>query len=173
MGFSPLDGIPMGTRPGGIDPGVLLYLVGQRGLTPAALEKLLYKESGMLGLSGVSNDMRLLLESTEPRARLAVDYFVHYVAKEIGALVAVLGGLDALVFTAGIGENAPAIRARIVAACGWLGITLDSDANLRGDACISTADSAVSVWVVPTNEELMIASHTLARVRATPVAAGA
>jgi acetate kinase len=166
MGFSPLDGIPMGTRPGAIDPGVLLYLVGQRGMTPTALEKLLYKESGMIGLSGVSNDMRLLLESPEPRARLAVDYFVHYVAKEIGALAAVLGGLDGLVFTAGIGENSPEVRARIVAACAWLGITLDADANQRGGACISAAGSAVSAWVVPTNEELMIARHALALVKA-------
>ena len=164
MGFSPLDGIPMGTRPGAVDPGVLLYLVGQRGMTPAALERLLYKESGMLGLSGVSNDMRLLLESPEPRAQLAVDYFVHYVAKEIGALAAVLGGLDGLVFTAGIGENSPEIRARIVAACAWLGITLDADANRRGDPRISAAGSAVSAWVVPTNEELMIARHAHALV---------
>jgi acetate kinase len=160
MGFSPLDGIPMGTRPGAIDPGVLLYLVGQRGMTPAALEKLLYKESGMLGLSGISNDMRQLLESPEPRARLAVDYFVHYVAKEIGALAAVLGGLDGLVFTAGVGENAPVIRARILQACAWLGVTLDSEANQRGDARITVPDSSVSAWVIPTNEELMIARHT-------------
>lgn len=160
MGFSPLDGIPMGTRPGAIDPGVLLYLVGQRGMTPAALEKLLYKESGMLGLSGISNDMRQLLESPEPRARLAVDYFVHYVAKEIGALAAVLGGLDGLVFTAGVGENSPVIRARILQACAWLGVTLDADANQRGDARITARDSSVSAWVIPTNEELMIARHT-------------
>jgi acetate kinase len=166
MGFSPLDGIPMGTRPGQIDPGVLLYLVGQRGMTAAALEKLLYKESGLLGLSGVSNDMRLLLESIEPRARLAVDYFVHYVAREIGALAAVLGGLDGLVFTAGIGENSPEIRARIVAACAWLGVTLDADANQHGGPCISAAGSAVSAWVVPTNEELMIARHAHALVKA-------
>jgi len=165
MGFSPLDGIPMGTRPGALDPGVLLYLVGQRGMTAAALEKLLYKQSGLLGLSGVSNDMRLLQESAAPRAQLAVDYFVHYVAREIGALAAVLGGLDALVFTAGIGENAPAIRARIVAACAWLGIALDHDANQRGDACISRAASVVSAWMVPTNEELMIARHALAQVQ--------
>lgn len=160
MGFSPLDGIPMGTRPGGIDPGVLLYLVGQRGMEPATLERLLYKESGLLGLSGISNDMRLLLASTDPRARLAVDYFVHYVAKEIGALAAVLGGLDGLVFTAGVGENSVEIRARILAACAWLGIKLDVDANQRGGPCISASDSAVSAWVVPTNEELMIALHT-------------
>ena len=164
MGFSVLDGIPMGTRPGAIDPGVLLYLVGQRGMTPAALEKLLYKESGMLGLSGVSNDMRLLLESPEPRARLAIDYFVHYVAKEIGALAAVLGGLDGLVFTAGVGENSPEIRARILQACAWLGVTLDPGANQRGDSRISSAESAVSAWVIPTNEELMIARHTYASV---------
>ncbi len=134
-------------------------------MTPAALEKLLYQESGLLGLSGVSNDMRLLLESPEPRARLAVDYFVHYVAREIGALAAVLGGLDGLVFTAGIGENSPEIRARVVEACAWLGITLDADANQRGGPCISAAGSAVSAWVVPTNEELMIARHALALVK--------
>jgi acetate kinase len=168
MGFSPLDGIPMGTRPGQIDPGVLLYLVGQRGMSAAALEKLLYKQSGMIGLSGVSNDMRLLLESAEPRARLAVDYFVHHVAKEVGALAAVLGGLDGLVFTAGIGENSPEIRARIVAACAWLGITLDADANQNGGACISSTGSTVSAWVVPTNEELMIARHALALVKGEP-----
>lgn len=165
MGFSPLDGIPMGTRPGSVDPGVLLYLVGQRGMTPAELEKLLYKESGLLGLSGVSNDMRLLLESSEPRAHLAVDYFVHYVAKEIGALAAVLEGLDGLVFTAGVGENSPEIRARIIGACSWLGITLDADANQCGDDCISASGSAVSAWVVPTNEELMIATHAHALVK--------
>jgi acetate kinase len=164
MGFSPLDGIPMGTRPGGIDPGVLLYLVGQRGMSPAELEELLYKESGLLGLSGVSNDMRMLLESTEPRAQLAVDYFVHYVAKEIGALAAVLGGLDGLIFTAGIGENSAEIRARIVDACAWLGMTLAADANQRGGPCITAMGSAVPAWVVPTNEELMIARHTYALV---------
>jgi acetate kinase len=164
MGFSPLDGIPMGTRTGAIDPGVLLYLIRERAMSHTALEELLYKKSGLLGLSGISNDMRVLLESSDPRARLAVDYFVHYVAKEIGALSAVLGGLDGLVFTAGIGENSAEIRARIVNACGWLGMTLDPDANQRGELCISAADAAVSAWVVPTNEELMIARHTLALV---------
>ena len=164
MGFSPLDGIPMGTRPGGIDPGVLLYLTGQCGMSAAALEELLYKESGLLGLSGVSNDMRMLLQSSEPRAQLAVDYFVHYVAKEIGALAAVLGGLDGLVFTAGIGENSAEIRARIVNACAWMDMTLDADANQRGGPGISAKGSAVSAWVVPTNEELMIARHTRALV---------
>jgi len=165
MGFSPLDGIPMGTRPGAVDPGVLLYLVGQRNMTSAALEQLLYRESGLLALSGVSNDMRQLLASREPRARLAVDYFVHHVARAIGALTAVLGGLDALVFTAGIGENSPEIRARIVQACAWLGITLDVDANQSGGVCISGEGSAVYAWVVPTDEELMIARHAHAVVQ--------
>lgn len=167
MGFSPLDGIPMGTRPGALDPGVLLHLVNQRGMSGAALEKLLYKESGLLGLSGISNDMRVLLESTDPRAQLAVDYFVHHVAKQIGALAAVLGGIDGLVFTAGIGENSAEIRARIVNACAWLGMTLAADANQRGDPCITAAGSTVSAWVVPTNEELMIARHTQAMVLGT------
>ncbi len=164
MGFSTLDGVPMGTRPGGIDPGVLLYLVAQRGMPPAELEKLLYKDSGLLGLSGVSNDMRVLLVSREPRARLAVDFFVRRVAKEIGALAAVLGGVDGLVFTAGIGENSAEIRSRIVDACAWLGVTLDAEANWRGGPRISPDGSAVSAWVVPTNEELMIARHTHALV---------
>ena len=125
---------------------------------------MLYHDCGLLGLSGVSNDMRRLLESPEPRARLAVDYFVHRVAKEIGGLAASLGGLDGLVLTAGIGENSVPIRARIVEACAWLGVRLDADANARGGPRISAAGGAVSAWVVPTNEELMIAQHTLARV---------
>lgn len=164
MGFSALDGLPMGTRPGGLDPGVLLYLVGERGMTAAALEKLLYKESGLLGISGVSSDMRVLLASGEPRARLAIDFFVHRVAKEIGALAATLGGIDGLVFTAGVGENSAEIRAWVLAACAWLGVALDADANRRGGPRISAEGSAVSAWVVPANEELMIARHTLALV---------
>ena len=164
MGFSVLDGVPMGTRPGALDPGVLLYLIGHRGMTAKEVENLLYYESGLLGLSGVSNDMRLLEESDEPRAWLAIDYFVHRIAKEIGALAASLGGLDGLVFTAGIGENSPEIRARVVGACEWLGVTLDADANARGERRISVADSKASAWVVPTNEELMIARHTVANV---------
>lgn len=164
MGFSPLDGIPMGTRPGALDPGILLHLVNQRGMSGADLEKLLYEESGLLGLSGISNDMRVLLESPDPHASLAVNYFVHQIAKQVGALVAVLGGVDALVFTAGIGENAQAIRARVLRACAWLGVTVNADANVRGGPRISAADSTVSAWVIPTNEELMIARHTYARV---------
>jgi acetate kinase len=162
MGFSVLDGLAMGTRPGALDPGVLLFLISHRGMGASELETLLYHESGLLGLSGVSNDMRVLLASSQPRARLAIDYFVHRAAKEIGALAASLGGLDGLVFTAGIGENSPAIRARIMERCAWLGLTLDPEANARGGLRISAADSKVSAWVVPTNEELMIARHTLA-----------
>ncbi|WP_430232933.1 acetate/propionate family kinase [Nitrosomonas communis] len=164
MGFSPLDGVPMGTRPGALDPGVLLHLVNQCGLSGGELEKLLYKESGLLGLSGISNDMRILLESHESRAQLAVEYFVHYTAKQIGALAAVLGGVDGIVFTAGIGEHSPVIRARILQDCAWLGVSVDTAANERGDSCISSTGSKVSAWVVPTNEELMIARHTLALI---------
>lgn len=167
MGFSTLDGIPMGSRPGALDPGVLLYLIAQRGLQAGELEELLYKQSGLLGISGISNDMRTLLESTTPRARLAIDYFVHHIAKEIGALTAVLGGLDALVFTGGICENSAEIRTRIVAACAWVDVALDIDANRRGGPCISAAGSAVSAWVIPTNEELMIARHTLTLVQSS------
>lgn len=162
MGFSPLDGVPMGTRPGALDPGVLLHLVNQRGLTGRELEKLLYNESGLLGLSGISNDMRVLLESREPHAQRAIDYFVHCTAKQIGALAAVLGGVDGLVFTAGIGENSPVIRTKILLACAWLGVSVDTEANARGGPRISTEDSLLSAWVIPTNEELMIAHHTLA-----------
>jgi acetate kinase len=152
----------MGTRPGALDPGVLLHLVKQERMTPDAHEHLLYHESGLLGLSGVSSDMRMLLESSEPRARLAVDYFVQRVAREIGALSAGLGGVDGVVFTAGIGEHAAPVRARIVEASAWLGVTLDECANQRGGPRISAAGSTVSAWVVPTDEELMIARHTVA-----------
>jgi acetate kinase len=162
MGFSALDGIPMGTRPGSVDPGVLLYLMRERKMSVEALEKLLYYESGLLGLSGISNDMRILLESAEARARLAIDYFVHRIAMAIGALAAALGGLDGLVFTAGIGENSPEIRARVVERCGWLGMKLEDKANNAGGPRITTTGSKVSAWVIATNEELMIARHTCA-----------
>lgn len=164
MGFSPLDGLPMGTRPGALDPGVLLHLINQCGLSGADLEKLLYKESGLLGLSGISNDMRVLLESREPRAQLAIEYFVYYATKQIGALAAVLGGIDGLVFTAGIGEHSPVIRARILQGCAWLGVSVDADANACGGPRISMENSPVAVWVIPTDEEWMIARHTLALV---------
>ena len=160
LGFTALDGLCMGTRPGAVDPGVILYLFQTLGLSAKDVETILYKKSGLLGISGISNDMRDLLASAEPGARLAVDYFVYRVAKEIGALTAVLGGLDGLVFTAGIGENAPEVRRRIAEASAWLGLDLDPDANQRGDGRISREGSRVSAWVIPTNEELMIARHT-------------
>lgn len=160
MSFTALDGLCMGTRPGAVDPGVILYLFQGLGLSVKEVETILYKKSGLLGISGVSNDMRDLLESDEPSAHLAVDYFVYRVAKEVGALAAVLGGLDALVFTAGIGENSPEIRRRVCEACAWLGIEFDPQANTAKASCISRKASAVSVWMIPTNEELMIARHT-------------
>jgi acetate kinase len=160
LGFTALDGLCMGTRPGTVDPGVILYLFQSLGLSAKEVETLLYKKSGLLAISGISNDMRDLLGSAEQPAQLAVDYFVYRVAREIGALTAVLGGLDGLVFTAGIGENSAAVRARICRASAWLGIDLDESANDRGDTRISGPDSKPSVWVVPTNEELMIARHT-------------
>jgi acetate kinase len=160
LGFTPLDGLCMGTRPGTLDPGVVLHLFQGLKLSAKEVETLLYKKSGLLGISGISSDMRDLLGRTEPDARLAVDYFVYRAAKEIGALAAVLGGVDALVFTAGIGENSPEIRQRICEASAWLGVALDTQANARKGPRISTPQSKVSVWVIPTNEELMIARHT-------------
>jgi len=160
MGFTALDGVCMGTRPGSIDPGAVLYLFQNLGLTVKEVEAILYKKSGLLGISAISNDMRDLLASTAPEARLAVDYFLYRTAKEIGALAAVLGGIDGLVFTAGIGENSPEIRERICETSSWLGVELDKGANLGGGPRISTPQSRVSAWVVPTNEELMIARHT-------------
>jgi len=160
LGFTALDGLCMGTRPGALDPGVVLYLFQGLGLSAKEVETILYKRSGLLGISGTSNDMRDLLGSRESSDRLAVEYFVYRAAKEIGALAAVLGGIDALVFTAGIGENSPEIRSRICDASAWLGIDLDTDANSTKQTRISRKGSAVSVWVVPTNEELVIARHT-------------
>ncbi len=160
MGFTALDGLCMGTRPGALDPGVVLFLFQNLDLSVKQVEDILYKKSGLLGISGISNDMRDLLERTEPEARLAVDYFIYRAAKEIGALAAVLGGVDALVFTAGIGENSAEIRRRISAASAWLGVELDDKANAAKSVQISTPQSKVSVWVIPTNEELMIARHT-------------
>jgi acetate kinase len=160
MAFTALDGLCMGTRPGALDPGVVLYLFQQLGLTVKQVEEVLYKKSGLLGISGISNDMRDLLGRSEPGARLAVDYFVYRAAKEIGALAAVLGGLDALVFTAGIGENSAEIRRRISEASAWLGIELDDAANAARGPRVTKPQSKVSAWVIPTNEELMIARHT-------------
>jgi len=152
----------MGTRPGSLDPGVVLYLFQNLGLSEKEVESILYKKSGLLGISGISNDMRVLLESPEPGARLAIDYFVYRAAKEIGALAAVLGGLDALVFCAGIGERSAEIRRRICEASRWLGVELDDAANAAHGPRITRAGSAVSAFVIPTNEELMIARHASA-----------
>ena len=160
MSFTALDGICMGTRPGALDPGVVLYLFQNLNLSAKEVETILYKRSGLLGISGISNDMRDLLASNEPSAQLAVDYFVYRAAKEIGALAATLKGVDALVFTAGIGENSAEIRKRICEASAWLEVELDAEANAKKGPRISTAQSKVSVWVIPTNEELMIARHT-------------
>jgi acetate kinase len=160
LGFTALDGLCMGTRPGSVDPGAILYLFQTLGLSPVEVEKILYKKSGLLGVSGISNDMRDLVDNPDPRARLAVDYFVYQAAKHVGALAAVLGGVDALVFTAGIGEHSAPIRRRICEASAWLGVTLDTAANERHAPRISPQGSRVSVWVIPTNEELMIARHT-------------
>ncbi len=160
MSFTAMDGLCMGTRPGALDPGVVLYLFQKLALSVKEVEEILYKKSGLLGISGISNDMRDLLGRSEPEARLAVDYFVYRAAKEIGAMAAVLGGIDALVFTAGIGENSAEIRRRISEASAWLGIELDEKANAAKGPRISKPQSKVSVWVIPTNEELMIARHT-------------
>jgi acetate kinase len=160
LGFTALDGLCMGTRPGTVDPGVILYLFQGLGLTAKEVETILYKRSGLLGISGISSDMRDLLASDEPAARLTVEYFVYRAVREIGGLAAVLGGVDGIVFTAGIGENSAEVRRRISEASAWLGIDFDGDANDRRGPRISRSQSRVSAWVIPTNEELMIARHT-------------
>jgi acetate kinase len=160
LGFTALDGLCMGTRPGSIDPGVVLYLFQTLGLDAKAVETMLYKKSGLLGISGISNDMRDLITNADPAARLAVDYFVYRVAKEIGALAAVLGGIHGIVFTAGIGERSAVIRQRICEASAWLGLEIDRRANEGDGPRISTPGSEIEAWVVPTNEELVIARHT-------------
>ncbi len=160
MGFTALDGLPMGTRCGNLDPGVALYLQGELGMSSTEVAELLYHNSGLLGVSGISNDMRTLLASAEPAARTAIELYVYRINRELGALTASLGGLDALVFTGGIGEHAAPIRAQVCALAEWAGIQLDSDANDQHKTCISSGDSKPSVWVIPTNEEWMIARHT-------------
>ena len=161
MGFTALEGLMMGTRSGSLDPGVVLHLINHYGMDARAIEDLLYRRSGLLGVSGISSDMRTLRASADPRARAAIDLFVYRAAREIGSLTAALGGIDALVFTAGIGENDAATRAEICAASSWLGVTLDPEANAAGTPRISAAGSRVSAWVVPTDEELMIARHVV------------
>jgi acetate kinase len=160
MGFTALDGLPMGTRCGAIDPGVMLYLMDERRMDARAIEHLLYHESGLLGVSGISSDMRTLLASNEPHARLAIDLYCYRMQREIGSLAAALGGLDAVVFTGGIGENAVAIRARVCRDAAWLGVELDPAANAARGPRISTPEARVAAWTIPTNEELMIARHT-------------
>jgi acetate kinase len=160
MGFTAVEGLPMGTRCGALDPGVVLYLMDEMKMDARAIEKLIYQQSGLLGVSGVSSDMRTLLESAEPRAKLAVDLFVYRIGRELGSLAAALGGLDALIFTGGIGEHAKAIRERVCSNAAWLGVEFDAAANNAGGPRISTAASRTAAWVIPTNEELMIARHT-------------
>jgi acetate kinase len=160
MAFTPADGLPMGTRCGALDPGVIVYLMDERKMDARAIEKLLYRESGLFGLSGISSDMRTLLSSSNPSARLAIDVFVYRIRRELGSLAAALGGLDAIVFTGGIGERAPAIRERVCRDAAWLGVESDATANARGGPRISAPASRVSAWMIPTDEELMIARHT-------------
>jgi acetate kinase len=165
MSFTALDGLPMGTRCGALDPGVVLHLIRAYGMDTDAIEAMLYHESGLKGVSGISNDMRDLLASDDPRAAQAVDLFVWHIARELGALTAVLGGLDAFVFTAGIGERSPEIRDQVCARAAWLGIALDPASNRAGERRISSARSKVAVFAIPTDEEQMIARHTLAVLR--------
>ena len=166
MGFTAVEGLPMGTRCGSLDPGVILYLMDQRGMDARAIEKLIYQQSGLLGVSGISSDMRTLLASREAGAKLAVDLYLYRIRRELGSLAAALGGLDAIVFTAGIGENAALIRERVCREAAWLGVELDAAANAGGGPRIGAEASRVSAWVIPTNEELMIARHTQALLRA-------
>jgi acetate kinase len=165
MGFGALSGLPMATRSGDVPQDLLFYLLRRKLFDAASLERMLYERAGLLGLSGVSGDMRTLEVSTEPLDVAAVEYFVYAMTKYVGAYVSVLGGLDALIFTAGIGENSVPVRAALCGKLAWLGVKLDAPANASGGPRISTSDSAVSVWVIPTNEELMIAQHTLALIR--------
>jgi acetate kinase len=160
MGFTAADGLPMGTRCGNLDPGVILYLMDELKMDARAIEKLVYQQSGLLGMSGISSDMRTLQASDAPEAKLAIDVFIYRIGRELGSLAAALGGLDAIVFTAGIGENSPSLRERVCRDAAWLGIELDAAANDGKGPRISAAGSRTSAWVIPTNEELMIANHT-------------
>ena len=162
MGYTALNGLMMGTRCGSLDPGVVMHLSSQMHLSPAEIEKMLYLESGLLGVSEISSDMRTLEASDDPRAQAAIRLFVHRIGCELGAMAAALGGLDALVFTAGIGEHSAAVRRLVGVAAAWLGVDIDEAANQAGAACISRVGSRVSAWVIPTNEELMLARQTLA-----------
>lgn len=165
MGFTALDGLPMGTRPGQLDAGVVLYLMSVKGMGAKAIERFLYNDCGLKGLSGISNDARVLLASSQPRATLALDYFVYRITLFAGMLAAAMGGIDGFVFTAGIGENAPAIREVVMRRLAWLGLDLDPAANTRGGPLISRQGSRVACYVIPTDEELMIARHTIGALR--------
>jgi acetate kinase len=167
MGFTAVEGLPMGTRSGSVDPGVILYLLNHRGMDARGIERLLYHQSGLLGVSGISSDMRTLLASSEPRAKLAVDLYCYRIRRELGSLAAAMGGLDAIVFTGGIGENSAEIRSRVCRDAAWLGVEFHSSANAAGGPRITTAGSKVAAWVIPTNEELMIARHTCRLLQST------
>lgn len=160
MGFTAVCGLPMGTRSGTIDPGILIYMVDNYSLDTRGVEDLIYNRSGLLGVSGVSSDMRTLLASDDPHAKEAVNLFIYRIGRELGSLAAALGGLDGIVFTAGIGENAAYVREKVCLDAAWLGVELDKDANDAGGPRISRAGSKISAWVIPTNEELVIAAHT-------------
>jgi acetate kinase len=166
LGFTALDGLPMGTRPGQLDPGIVLYLMREKGMSAKEIERFLYNECGLKGLSGISNDVRELLASKDPRAKLALEHFIYRISLYAGMLTAAMGGIDGFVFTAGIGENAPAIREAVAKRLGWLGLDFDPEANISGGMLISRKSSRVACYVIPTNEELMIARHTLAVLRA-------
>jgi acetate kinase len=161
MGFTALDGLPMGTRPGQLDAGVVLYLLTEKGMGAGEIEHLFYHDCGLKGLSGLSNDVRDLLASSNPRARLALDYFVYRIALFTGMLAAAMSGIDGFVFTAGVGENAPAIREAVARRLSWLGLELDTEANAKGVGRISFQGSRIACYVIPTDEELIIARHTL------------
>jgi acetate kinase len=165
LGFTALDGLPMGTRPGQLDPGIVLYLISEKGMSAKEIERFLYNECGLKGLSGISNDVRDLLESREPGAKRALDHFVYRIALAAGMLASAMGGIDGLVFTAGIGENAPAIREAVAKRLAWLGLHLDAEANAKGGPRISRTGSRIDCYAFPTDEELMIARHTLRVLR--------
>jgi acetate kinase len=166
MGFTAVDGLPMGTRSGSLDPGVIVYLLDELKMDARAIEDLIYKQSGLLGVSGISGDMRKLLASDAPRARFAIELYAYRIGREIGSLAAALQGVDALVFTAGIGEHAAEVRRLAAHYAAWLGVELDVAANDKGGPLLSTLSSKVEVWAIPTNEELMIARHTRALIDA-------
>ncbi|WP_412527282.1 acetate/propionate family kinase [Burkholderia lata] len=165
MGFTAVDGLPMGTRCGNLDPGVVLFLMEELGMDVRAVEDLIYRRSGLLGVSGLSSDMRTLLVSDDPHARFAIELYIYRIARELGSLAAAMEGIDAIVFTAGIGEHAPAIREGVMRRAAWLGVEIDVDANHAGGPRVTTASSRVPAWVIPTNEELMIAHHTRRLIR--------